>query len=191
MQYDQTVITPKGLIVHIRNGVASDGSAVLENFDLTHAETDYLLSYPDENHFDAEQESRYLEKKATSPNEIELIAFVDGKVAGTAGIDAIGAQYKVAHRAEFGIGILKEYWGLGIGRALMEACIHCAKTAGYAQLELEVVAENARAISMYQTASPSEKTSVMQYFSASRTSCPTRTCILAGITPLFASAISL
>ena len=80
MQYDQTVITPKGLIVHIRNGVASDGSAVLENFDLTHAETDYLLSYPDENHFDAEQESRYLEKKATSPNEIELIAFVDGKV---------------------------------------------------------------------------------------------------------------
>ena len=61
-----------------------------------------------------------MEKKATSPNEIELIAFVDGKVAGTAGIDAIGAQYKVAHRAEFGIGILKEYWGLGIGRALME-----------------------------------------------------------------------
>ena len=88
MQYDQTVITPKGRAVHIRNGVASDGSAVLENFDLTHAETDYLLSYPDENHFDAEQESRYLEKKATSPNEIELIAFVDGKVAGTAGIDA-------------------------------------------------------------------------------------------------------
>ena len=152
MQYDQTVITPKGLIVHIRNGVASDGSAVLENFDLTHAETDYLLSYPDENHFDAEQESRYLEKKATSPNEIELIAFVDGKVAGTAGIDAIGAQYKVAHRAEFGVSILKEYWGLGIGRALMEACIHCAKTAGYAQLELDVVAENARAIFMYQTA---------------------------------------
>ena len=112
MQYDQTIITPKGLIVHIRNGVTSDGSAVLENFDLTHAETDYLLSYPDENHFDAEQESRYLEKKETSPNEIELIAFVDGKVAGTAGIDAIGAQYKVTHRAEFGVSILKEYWGL-------------------------------------------------------------------------------
>ena len=101
MTYDQTIITQKGLVVHIRNGVASDGSAVLENFHLTHAETDYLRTYPDENHFDAEQESRYLEKKVTSPNEIELIAFVDGKVAGTAGIDAIGAQYKVAHRAEF------------------------------------------------------------------------------------------
>ena len=152
MQYDQTIITPKGLAVHIRNGVASDGSAVLENFNLAHAETDYLLSYPDENHFDAGQESQYLEKKSTSPNEIELIAFVDGKVAGTAGIDAIGTQYKVTHRAEFGTSILKEYWGLGIGRALMEACIQCAKAARYAQLELDVVAENARAISIYRTA---------------------------------------
>ena len=44
MKYDQTIITPKGLAVHIRNGVASDGSAVLENFNLAHAETDYLLS---------------------------------------------------------------------------------------------------------------------------------------------------
>ena len=86
MKYDQTMITPKGLTVHIRNGVASSGSTVL-GFNLTHAETDYLLSYPDENHFDSEQESRYLEKKETSPNEIELIAFVDGKVAGTAQID--------------------------------------------------------------------------------------------------------
>ena len=152
MKYDQTIITSKGLAVHIRNGVASDGSTVLENFNLTHAETDYLRTYPDENHFDAEQESCYLEKKVTSPNEIELIAFVDGKMAGTAGIDAIEAQYKVAHRAEFGISILKDYWGLGIGRALMEACIQCAKAAGYAQLELDVVVENTRAISMYQTA---------------------------------------
>lgn len=64
MQYDQTIITPKGLIVHIRNGVASDGSAVLENFDLTHAETDYLLSYPDENHFDAEQAKPLLGEKS-------------------------------------------------------------------------------------------------------------------------------
>ena len=152
MKYDQMIITPKGMVVHIRNGMASDGSVVLENFNLTHAETDYLRTYPDENHVDSEQESLYLEKKATSPNEIELIAFVDDKVVGTAGIDAIGSQYKVAHRAEFGISILKDYWGLGIGRALMEACIQCARNAGYAQLELDVVAENARAISMYQTA---------------------------------------
>ena len=42
----------------------------------------------------------------------------------------------------------QEYWGLGIGRALTEACIEYAKRAGYAQLELEVVAENSSAIGL-------------------------------------------
>ena len=43
------------------------------------------------------------------------------------------------------------YWGLGIGRALLTACIDCARKAGYEQLELNVVAENSRAIAMYET----------------------------------------
>lgn len=150
MKYSQQITLKNGSIAVLRNGVEADGRAVLENFNQTHAQTDYLLSYPDENSFDAEQEGRFLEQKTASANEIEIIAFVDGKVAGTAGIEAVGAKYKVRHRAEFGISVLKEYWGLGIGRALTQACIKCAKEAGYAQLELTVVAENVRAIALYQ-----------------------------------------
>ncbi len=52
----------------------------------------------------------------------------------------------------FGIAITKEFWGLGIGKSLMEACIECAREAGYLQLELEVVAENERAVEMYRRA---------------------------------------
>ena len=152
MKYNQQIILKNGKTAILRNGVKSDGSAVFENFNQTHGETDYLLSYPDENSFDSEKEGQFLEEKAASPNEMELIAFVDGKVVGTAGIEAVGTKYKVRHRAEFGISVLKEYWGLGIGRALMEACIKCAKEAGYAQLELTVVAENTRAIALYQKA---------------------------------------
>ena len=152
MQYSQQIVLKNGSIAVLRNGVEAHGSAVLENFNRTHAETDYLLSYPDENSFDSEKEGQFLEQKTASAHEIELIAFVDGKVAGTAGIEAVGTKDKVRHRAEFGISVLKEYWGLGIGRALLEACIKCAKEAGYAQLELTVVAENARAIALYQKA---------------------------------------
>ena len=112
MKYEQKIVLKNGKEALIRNGNASDGLAVYEVFNLTHAETDYLLSYPDENSFVPEQEARFLEEKAESPNETELIAIIDGKVAGTAGIEAVGKKYKVKHWAEFGISMLMEYWGL-------------------------------------------------------------------------------
>lgn len=151
MKYKKTVILKNGKEALLRNGEAADGLPVYENFNDTHAETDYLLSYPDENSFDPEQESRFLEEKTNSPDEIEIIALIDGKVAGTAGIEAVGRKYKLKHRAELGISILKEYWGLGLGKALSEACILCAKDAGYTQLELNVVAENEAAINLYRS----------------------------------------
>lgn len=49
------------------------------------------------------------------------------------------------------------FGGLGIGQALTDACIECAKRAGYVQLELQVVAENKHALSLY------EKTGFIEY----------------------------
>ena len=150
MKYNKIINLKNGKEALLRNGEFADGEAVFVNFNETHAETDYLLSYPDENSFDAQQEAEFLKEKTESPNEIEIVAVVDGVVAGTAGIEAVGAKYKLKHRAELGIAILKEYWGLGLGKALMEACIECAKDAGYTQLELNVVAENERAVALYR-----------------------------------------
>ena len=152
MKYNKTITLRNGKECCLRNGIESDGQAVFENFNLTHAQTDFLLSYPDENSFDATQESQFLKGKSDSANEIEILAIVDDVVTGTAGIEAVGTKYKVRHRAEFGISVAKEFWGWGIGRALMDACIECARSAGYVQLELNVVADNVRAISLYEKA---------------------------------------
>ena len=151
MRYHQRIVLKNGVEALIRNGDLSDGSAVYEVFNRAHAETDYLLTYPDENSYDPEREGRFLAEKAQSPNEVELVAVIDGRVAGTAGIEAVGKKDKVKHRAEFGISVLKAYWGIGLGRALAEACVQCAKDAGYSQLELNAVAENARAVSLYKS----------------------------------------
>lgn len=151
MIYNKKIILKNGKEALLRNGDTADGAEVKEVFDITHTETDYLLSYSDENSFDAQQEADYLHEKTESSDEIEIVAAVDGRIAGTAGIEAVGRKHKLRHRAEFGIGILKEYWGLGIGRALAEACIECAEKAGYTQLELNVAAENTRAVSLYKS----------------------------------------
>lgn len=117
LKYNKIISLKDGRECCLRNGTENDAQEVLDVFNLTHAETDYLLTYPDENSFTVEQEGAFLKAKAESSNEIEIIAVVDGKIAGTAGIDALGNKYKTKHRAEFGIGIAKEFWGLGLGRA--------------------------------------------------------------------------
>lgn len=151
MEYRKTVLLKDGRTCVLRNGAAADGQAAADVFDLTHGQTDYLLSYPDENSYTAEQEAQFLQKKAESPDEVELLAEVDGKIVGLAGIEHVGTKYKVRRRATFGISVDKDYWGLGIGRALTRACIECAKTAGYAQLELDAVAINERAVALYKS----------------------------------------
>lgn len=151
MKYQKTILLKDGRTCILRNGTAADGKAVLDIFNLTHEQTDWLLSYSDENRFDAQQEADFLQAKTDSPDEIEILAEIDGKVIGTAGIGRIGTKDKVKHRAEMGISVDKDYWGLGIGRALTKACIECAKIAGYSQLELDVVAQNERAIALYES----------------------------------------
>ena len=150
MKYEKTTFLKSGKELVMRNCTEKDSKAVLDVFNRTHAETDFLLTYPDENTFDEAKEAEFLKEKCNSENEIEILGFIDGKLVGTAGINTVGKHCKVRHRAEFGIGILREYWGQGIGKALTNACIECAKKAGYSQLELDVVSQNKNAIELYK-----------------------------------------
>ena len=129
MKYYKTITLKDGRACILRNGTEQDGQAMLNIYIRTHAQTDYLLS----------------------SNEIELLAELEGSVVASAGIACVGPKEKTRHRAEFGISVDKDFWGLGIGRALTEACIECARAAGYLQMELEVVAENEKALSLYRS----------------------------------------
>ncbi len=86
MTFEKTVTLKDGRNCLLRNGVTSDGKAVLDVFNRTHEETDYLLTYSDENRFTASQEADFLQRKTDSANNVEIIAVVDDVVAGTAGL---------------------------------------------------------------------------------------------------------
>ena len=59
MQYYQVIMLKNGIECCLRNGMEGDAQAVLDNFNLTHGETDYLLTYPDENCFDVMQDGQH------------------------------------------------------------------------------------------------------------------------------------
>lgn len=151
MEYYKTISLKDGRECVLRNGTENDGQATLDVFVLTHRQTDYLLSYPDEIELTAEQQSEFLRNKTASDHEISILADVDGQVVGLAGIEAVGKYAKTRRRASFGVSIDETFWGLGVGRALTRACVESAKKAGYAQLELEVVADNHKAIALYES----------------------------------------
>ena len=99
MKYYKIIRLKDGRECILRNGELTDGQTALANFILTHEQTDYLLSYPDENTMTAEKEGQFLQEKADSEREIEILAEVDGVVAGLAGIVAAGSRAKICHRA--------------------------------------------------------------------------------------------
>lgn len=150
MDYYKELKLNNGKSCVLRAGKPEDAEEVLYLFNTTHAETDNLLTYPEENNFTVQDESDFLEKVFNSEKDIEILAFVDGKIAGSAGIEQIGGRIKIKHRAEFGISVLKEFWGMGVGSHLTEACIECAKNAGFEQIELNVIADNETAVRLYK-----------------------------------------
>lgn len=57
---------------------------------------------------------------------------------------------KYKHRANIGISVARDYWGMGIGSSLMKLALDQAKENGFEQMELGVCSDNERAIYLYQ-----------------------------------------
>ena len=102
----------------LKNAERADAAAFLHYFTQAHAETDFLTTYADEGTHSVEDMEERLAAQKASRTEIEICAFVDGILVGSAGNHALSMREKLRHRADFGISILREYWGQGIGAAL-------------------------------------------------------------------------
>ena len=92
MQYEKEIILKDGAKCFLRGAGEADAAEVLRTFDLTHTETDYLLTCPEENSFTVQEEAKFLKARSKSKNAIGIAAFVDGRIAGTAGIICVRCE---------------------------------------------------------------------------------------------------
>ena len=150
MKYEKEFEIRNGRKCLVRNATIEDTEEVMRTFNLTHAETENLLTYPEENTMKLEREQVFLRDALENEREVELLAILDGKVVGDAGLTCVRDRIKTRHRADLGLAVEKAYWHMGIGEALMKACIECAGKAGYLQIELDAVAENEKALNLYR-----------------------------------------
>lgn len=151
MEYKlREIILRNGQICLLKSPTENDARDILEHLKQTSAETDYMARYEDEITMTIEQESIYLSKLLTNPKECMISAVIDGQLAANAGFRCVAPYDKYRHRAAFGISVKKLYWGMGVGFIVLDAMIEAAKAAGYEQLELDVVADNKRAVALYE-----------------------------------------
>lgn len=133
----------------LRSPEISDATALLEYLRVTAEETDFLLRYPEECTMTQEQEEAYLHRTLQDPNTFMILCEVNGKIAGNCNLSR-HSKAKTRHRASIGIALVKEFWNLGIGTAMFSELIGIAKDWGIGQLELEVFADNHRAMKLYR-----------------------------------------
>ena len=83
-------------------------------------------------------------------NVYSLLAEIDGKVVGQAGL-AVEQNPRRRHVAGFGMAVHDDYQGKGIGTALLKELVDLAENwVGVTRIELTVYTDNAAAIALYE-----------------------------------------
>ena len=133
---------PEGLVIRASRVEDADAMTELANLPGFRAGT---LRLP---YSRVEQTRGWLEGQDVST--INLMAVLDGKIVGNAGLSRHAGRRN--HAGNIGIGVHDDFVGRGIGRALMNELIEVADNwLNLRRLELNVYTDNAVAIRLYQS----------------------------------------
>ena len=137
----------------LRPPVPDDAETLIDFLKRASAETDFLLRGAEDSVMSVDDERKFIENNRKSENQLMICCFVEDngeyRFAGNCGL-GFNSRRKTAHRASIGIAILKEFWGNGIGTALMNEADRAARERGVLQLELEFIEGNSRARALYE-----------------------------------------
>ena len=135
----------------LRSPGSGDAAEMLRFIIRASGETEFLLKYPEEfEEYTMEREKALLQGILENPDAMMIACEIDGKIAGNCQI-AFCTNQKERHRASVAIGILQEYWGLGIGTKMFQEMIRVAlERGGIRQIELTYIEGNSRARGLYE-----------------------------------------
>ncbi len=139
----------KGLDYTIRSPRIEDALALSQLRPRLDSETEFLDRTYEESKMSQEDFKELILKDLASPTNLFLLVEVDGRPVGfsrTEGSDL--SRYR--HKVVFGICILKEVWGHGIGSRLMEITVEEMDRISIRRIELLLSEKNKKALRLYK-----------------------------------------
>jgi len=114
-------------------------------------ETTYLRASRSELNLNLEDQDKTIYNFINSDNQYSIIAEINGIIIGNLQFRG-GDHQRTRHAGEFGISILKDYWGNRIGYNLLSQLIEWVKDSKVVKkISLEVREDNTSAIALYKT----------------------------------------
>lgn len=151
MTFKPKFITLKnGKTVKLRLCDESDAKNLIETVSSYIKDSKFIPLHPHEFLPTLDEETEWISKFIHQKNSILIIAVFEGQIIGN--IDLSGNQREILqHTGLIGMGILKEWRGIGLGTALLNALVDWATTHPVLEkLLLEVYHENEAGIALYK-----------------------------------------
>ncbi|WP_421378317.1 GNAT family N-acetyltransferase [Bacillus salacetis] len=90
-----------------------------------------------------------IHEDSEKPRNLFLVAEANGKLIAFSRCE--GSELKrFSHKVEFGVGVLRDFWGYGIGKNLLEQSLHWADMSKISKVALSVLETNEKAIRLYE-----------------------------------------
>lgn len=133
----------------IRQAVHKDAQELSEIRLQIDGETENLDREKGEAFIDIHGFEQLIKSDTESERNLFLVAVVDGKIVGFSRCEG-NMLKRFAHKVEFGVAVLKDYWGYSIGKNLLKQSIAWADSNGIKKMTLHVLGTNEKAIQLYE-----------------------------------------
>ena len=149
MIIDSREFEVRGFRYTIRSARAEDAeqlSAVRLQID---GETENMDRERGEAYIDPAGFTEVIRTDAERPRNLFLVAESEGRIVGFSRCEGTYLK-RFSHKVEFGVCVLQDYWGYGIGRKLLEESLAWADSNGIHKVTLNVLETNEKAKALYE-----------------------------------------
>ncbi|KZD33428.1 GNAT family N-acetyltransferase [Bacillus cereus] len=138
-----------GLTYTIRSAVQTDAEQLSEIRVQIDGETENMDREAGEGVIDKIGFQKIIKTDSEEMKNLFLVAEVHNRIVGFSRCEGSNLK-RLSHKVEFGVCILREFWGYGMGKSLLQQSIQWADENEVKKISLQVLETNEKAIQLYK-----------------------------------------